>query len=54
MLPFVFDPLHEHLEAFFASDVLEEGVVLVEKRVIDKPKADRVFQPVQGIVIFIE
>jgi len=54
MLPFVFDPLHELLEAFFAADVLEEGVVLVEKWVIDKLKADRVFQPVQSFFLFIE
>jgi hypothetical protein len=54
MLPFVFDPLHELLEALFAAEVLEEGIVLVEKWAIDKPKADRVFQPAQGIVIFIE
>jgi len=54
MLPIIFDPLHGHLEAFFAADVLEEGVVLVEKWVIDKPKADRVLQPIQGFCLFIE
>jgi hypothetical protein len=54
MLPFVFNPLHELLEALLAADVLEEGVVLIEKSVIDKPKADRVLQPIQGFFLFIE
>jgi hypothetical protein len=54
MLPFVFDPLHELLEALFAAEVLEEGVILIEKWVIDKPKADRVIQPIQGFFLFIE
>jgi hypothetical protein len=53
-LPIIFDPLHEPLESFFAADVLEEGVVLVEKWVIDKPKADRVFQLVQGFCLFVK
>jgi hypothetical protein len=54
MLPIIFNPLHEPLESFIAADVIEEGVILVEKRVIDKPEADRVLQPIQCVFLFIE
>jgi hypothetical protein len=54
MLPIIFDPLHEPLESFFAADVIEERVVLVEKRVIDKTQPSCVLRPIQGFFLFIE
>jgi hypothetical protein len=36
MLPFIFHPLHELLEAWLAADVEEEWIKLKEKRVFNK------------------
>jgi hypothetical protein len=54
MLPFVFDPLHEHLEAFLATDVIEEEVVVIDKGVIDEAPIDRILQPIQSFFLFIK
>jgi hypothetical protein len=35
MLPFVFHPLHELLETILAADVVEEKIVIINKRVIN-------------------
>lgn len=54
MLPLVLHSLHELLEPLLAADVVEEGVVFIDKGVIDKAAIDGVFQPIQSFFLFIK
>ena len=50
MLPFVFHPLHELLEALFAADIGEERIKLRKKGVVYATDVQAVVQPLEGFI----
>lgn len=45
ILPLVFDPLHEFMEARLAADIGEEGVKFVQQWIVEYPLLYRPLQP---------
>ena len=54
MLPFVFHPFHQLLEARLAADVGEPGIIFIKKRIINEAAINRIFKPIQRLIIFVE